>query len=301
VHGRLLLAALLALGLAGCSLKRMAVNRLGDALAKGGAAFASDEDPELIKAAAPFSLKLMESLLAESPRHRGLLFAASSGFTQYTYAFVQQEADELEENDFAAAMQMRARARRLYLRARDYGLRGLEASHPGLAQALRRDPQAALRRAGPADVPQLYWTAVSWAGAVSITKDNAGLIADLPIVEALVDRALELDESFEQGALHTFLITYEMSRQNATGEPVERSRRHFEQALGLAKGRQASPYVALAEAVCLKEQNRAEFEARLNQALAIDADAYPELRLVNLVMQRRARWLLAHTKQLFVE
>src|SRR5436190_8814308 len=85
----------LALALAsGCSIKRMAINKLGDALAGAGTTFASDDDPELVKAAVPFSLKLVESLLAESPRHRGLLLAACSGFTQYSFAFVNEEADE---------------------------------------------------------------------------------------------------------------------------------------------------------------------------------------------------------------
>src|SRR5512141_2634114 len=83
----------------GCSLRRMAVNKVGDALAGSGTTFASDDDPELVKAAAPFSLKLMESLLNENPRHEGVLLAAASGFTQYGYAFVQQEADELEDKD----------------------------------------------------------------------------------------------------------------------------------------------------------------------------------------------------------
>src|SRR5262245_23362409 len=72
----------LALMLCGCSIKKMAINRLGDALAGGGNTFASDDDPELVKAAVPFSLKLIESLLAESPSHPGLLLAATSGFVQ---------------------------------------------------------------------------------------------------------------------------------------------------------------------------------------------------------------------------
>src|SRR6266850_1811609 len=80
---RLLLLALLAGMASGCSIKRLAVNQLGNALAGGGTAFASDDDPELIKAAVPFSLKLVESLLEQSPRHRGLLLAATSGFVQY--------------------------------------------------------------------------------------------------------------------------------------------------------------------------------------------------------------------------
>ena len=116
-----LLPAVLALLLgSGCSMKTVAANKLGDALAQGGTTFSGDDDPDLIRAAVPFSLKLMESLLNASPQHPGLLLATASGFTQYSYAFVQQEADELEDKDVAAATHMRERARRLYLRARSY-------------------------------------------------------------------------------------------------------------------------------------------------------------------------------------
>src|SRR5882672_1559754 len=127
----------------GCSIKKIAISKLGDALAGGGTTFASDDDPELVKAAVPFSLKLIESLLAESPRHRGLLLAACSGFTQYSFAFVNQEADEKADTDMAAADLLRARAKRLYLRARNYGLRGLEVKHPDFEHALRKNPKAA--------------------------------------------------------------------------------------------------------------------------------------------------------------
>src|SRR5512133_3638523 len=167
----------------GCSIRRMAVNKVGDALSGSGTTFASDDDPELVKAAVPFSLKLMESLLSESPRHKGLLLATASGFTGYTYAFVQQDADEAEDKDFNAAAALKARARRLYLRARDYGLRGLEREHPGLNKTLAENPSAAAGIATRKDVPLLYWTAVSWAAAISVSKDSPDLIADVPKVE----------------------------------------------------------------------------------------------------------------------
>ena len=63
----------------GCSVKRFAINRLGDSLANSGTTYAADDDPELVGQALPFSLKLVEGLLAESPRHRGLLLTAASG------------------------------------------------------------------------------------------------------------------------------------------------------------------------------------------------------------------------------
>ena len=103
--------------LPGCSIKKMAINSLGNALAEAGDTYASDEDPELIEGAVPFGLKTIESLLAESPRHKGLLYAAVSGFTQYAYAFVLQDADFIEDEDYDRAEHQRDRAKRLYLRA----------------------------------------------------------------------------------------------------------------------------------------------------------------------------------------
>ena len=295
------LVAGLCVGLGGCStIKHTAASQLSDALAGSGTVFASDNDPELVRAAVPFSLKLMESLLSVNPEHRGLLLAAASGFTEYSYAFVQQDADELAEKDFAASRALRDRARRLYLRARDYGLRGLDTTHPGFTQKLRSDPAAAVRTAGVDDVPLLYWTAAAWGAAIALSKDNADLIADQALVEALIDRALELNERFDYGAIHGFLITYEMARQGAAGEPAARARQHFDRAMELGQGGQAGPLVNLAEAVALARQDRPEFEALLRRALAIEADARPEWRLLNLTMQRRARWLLGRADELFL-
>ena len=275
-------------------------NQVGNALAAGGTTFASDDDPELVKAAVPFSLKLMESLLAESPKHKGLLFATTSGFTQYGYAFVQQDADELEAKDFAAAEVMRARAKRLYLRARNYGLRGLEVAHRGFTNQLAATPHEAVKKLTKRDVPQIYWTAAAWGSAISLSKDDPATIAEIPQMEALIDRALELDESYGDGAIHSFLINYEMSRQGAKGDAAERAREHFDRAVVLTQGKQASPFVTLAETVCVEKQDVKQFEDLLNRALAINADAQPESRLVNLVMQRRARWLLSRKDDLFL-
>ena len=285
----------------GCSVTKFAANRAGDALSGSGTTFASDDDPELIKAAVPFSLKLMESLLAKTPKHQGLLLSTCSGFTQYSFAFVEQDADETAPRDFTAARAQYVRARRLYLRARDYGLRGLTVVHPPFREELLRNPQASLARTTVADVPLLYWTAASWAKAITLSKDDPELLADLPIVEAMIDRALALDERFDRGAIHGFLISYEMIRPRGEGEAGNRARKHFERAVELAHGKIAAPYVSLAEATCISTQDRKGFEALLQQALAIDADQQPEDRLVNLVMQKRARWLLSRRDELFVE
>lgn len=265
----LLLAGAVLLALQACSLRQYAVQGLGEAIAGADALFAADDDPQLVREAAPFSLKLVEALLAERPRDPALLGAAARGFTQYAYAFVQQDAEEIEERDVAEARRLEERARRLYRRARDYGVRGL-------AQA-------------PDDVALLYWTGASWAALIALSKDDPEALAQLPEVSALLARALALDESFGQGALHVLMIGFQPAR----------AREHFERAMALSRGTQAAPLVALAEALCVPEQRRAEFEALLHRALAVDTAEAGASRLANLVAQRRARWLLSRTERLF--
>ncbi|MFL6301541.1 MAG: TRAP transporter TatT component family protein [Terriglobales bacterium] len=284
----------------GCSVKQYAINKLGDSLAKSGTNYASDNDPELVGAALPFSLKLIEGLLEESPKHQGLLFAASSGFTQYSYVYVQEQADELEATDIARATELRDRARRLYVRGRDYGLRALEAQHPGFGDKLRQDPRAAAAVLHKNEVPAAYWTAVSWAAVIGVSKEKPATIAEQPQVEALIDRAAALDPDYGAGAIDGFLISYEPARPDSRADFAKRCRSHFERAVELSHGQMASHYVALAEAVTVQKQDRSQFDSLLKQALAIDADQRPEWRLANLIYQRRARWLLSREDELFV-
>jgi predicted anti-sigma-YlaC factor YlaD len=290
-----------ALSLSGCSIKRMAISSLGDALSSGSSStFAKDDDPELVRDAIPFALKTIESLIDASPRHQGLLTAAASGFTQYGFAFIQQEADFTEAQDLDRATQMRQRAKRLYLRASDYGLRGLELDIPGFRERIIRDADATLAKATRKDVPLLYWTAAAWGAALAIDVNDSELAIRQTAIEKMMHRALVLDESFEMGALHDFFITWEAAHASAGGS-VAKAREHFARATQLADGRRAAPYVGLAEAVSITENNKKEFESLLKQALAVDINKAPEQRLANVINQRRARWLLSRIDDLFVD
>lgn len=291
----------LMVGLAGCSVRKSAVSLMADALSSGGGVFASDDDPELVKDAIPFGLKTYESLLVELPEHRGLLLSLSSGFVQYAYAFVQLPADLVDADDARAARALRARARKLYLRGRDYGLRGLEAAHPGFGRELGTDRAAALARCTKEDVPLLYWTGAGWAGALTAAKDDLDLVAELPTAAAFVERVLELDPGFGQGAAEEFMISYEGSRSEAMGGSSERAKAHYDKALALSGGRRASVHLALAESVAVGKQDVKEFRRLLALALAVDPEADPSQRLANTLALRRAAWLENRIPDLFLE
>ncbi len=294
----LLCVALLA---SGCSVKKLAANAFADAIAQSGDSYAADNDIQFIGQATPFGLKTMEALLAQTPRHRGLLLAAARGFTQYAYVYIEQPANEMEIDDISGAYAQRERARLMYLRARDYGLRGLALRQPQIRAQLADDPVAALSETVGEDVPLLYWTAAAWASSISLSKDDPAALLDLPAVEAIARRALALDQDFDQGVLHVFLGSWEMSQQGLRGDAEQRARDHFRQAIELSGGLQAAPFVAHAESISVATNNRREYEQMLSRALAVDVDADPKNRLANLVMQRRARWLLDNKDLYFLE
>jgi tetratricopeptide (TPR) repeat protein len=196
---------------------------------------------------------------------------------------------------------MNLRAKNLYIRARDYGLRGLDVRHGHFSELVRQDPKAAVAKANKDDLDLLYWTGLSWMAAISIGKDDPELISDVPQAEALVYRAYELNPDYDEGALHDFLITYEGGKPAAMGGSDKKAKEHFDRALVLNHGQSASTYVNYAEAVDVKDQNKEEFEDMLNKALAIDPDKKPGTRLVNLITQKRARWLLDHEDSLFAQ
>ncbi|MEZ5417805.1 MAG: TRAP transporter TatT component family protein [Vicinamibacterales bacterium] len=298
--GRLVMAAGLAVTLAGCSIKTFAVNKLGDALsAPGPSVYTTDDDPELIRAALPFSLKTVESLLQTSPKHKGLLLTACSGFTSYANAFVQLDAEALESTDYEESERLKARARRLYLRGRDYCMRRLELKRPGLREALAKDPATALGTA-KYDVDELYWLGASWGSAIAVGVDQPDLVADFPVVRTLMERALAIDEDYADGAIHEVFITLDGMSPSMGGDAA-RARQHFDRAVALSKGRSASAYVAMAASVAQPAQDKDEFLALLDKALAVNPDDVPDIRLATLIAQRRARILQSRVDELFTD
>lgn len=292
-----LLTASLLLG--GCSLKKLAVSAIADSLAGGGGNFATDDDPELVGQALPFALKTVESLLEADPKNTKLLLFACQGFTQYGFAYVELPAAELEAVNYTAARAQRDRALKLYLRARGYCLRALDASWPDSSRLLLKDAKAALAKTTKKDVPLLFWTASSWGAAIAAGSDRPDLVVDWPVAKALLARALELDPDWDRGSLHEAMVLVE-ALPEAMGGSEERAWQRWQRALELNGGARASTYVAWASTISLRKQDRVEFLDLLDKALAIDVDRYPAERLANLLQQRRARHLLSRVDELFL-
>ena len=298
--GRVAVCFGLVLATGGCSLRSMAVNAMVPALANP-AVYLSEEDPELVRDALPFLLKTIESLLESEPDQREALLFASTGFALYANAFLSVDAELAEWDDYEVAEALNTRVVRMYVRARDYGLRLIELDHPGITERLRREPETAVTVFGVEDVETLYYLGGAWSLAIVSGLDQPSLIADIPVARALLDRALVLDEAYSRGALHAAFVSLEGSVPEAMGGSPARAREHFARAVELSSGLDAGPYVALASSVVIADEDRDEFVTLLETALAIDTDEEPSNRLLNLIAQKRASSLLAHIDDLFFE
>jgi predicted anti-sigma-YlaC factor YlaD len=298
----LIVAALLPVA-AGCgAIKHAAINNVASVLSKSGTSVTSDDDPDLVGQAIPFTIKLYEGLLESIPDNREFLLATCALSTQYGYAYLESDADILGEPRHDEAVALRERALNMYLRGRKYCLRALDRRFEHISKDLAGDQatmeHAVARFKDKKDVPMLYWTAASWGAAISLGKDKPLIAIDFPVVRALAERALALDESYNAGALHEMMITLD-SLPEALGGNAENARKHFDRAVELQKGLSPGPYVAFAMGVAQPAQDREQFTKLINQALAIDPEKDPNNRLVTKLTQRRAKALLDQIDSLF--
>lgn len=285
--------------LTACSIQKIAINSLSGVLADGNAVFESDDDPAFVGEALPFSLKLIDALLLEQPDQQDLLLAGASGYVFYSYAYLARAADEVSLRDIDAARELRARAANLLLRAHEYASRALELRYPGIRAALFEDPAAAVRAVDGSgrSIEMLYWSAASLALAISSSRNDSALLARAEEVEAQLERALALDEAWNDGALHELAI----GSAALTGIDRDAVDRHYARALELSAGSRAGLFVGYAEATAIPAQDRSAFVGLLERALALDVDAHQQLRLVNTLAQQRAEWLLENLDELFLE
>jgi hypothetical protein len=297
-------AAILAAGalLCGCAtVNNLAVKRVASTLSEGGGTVTSHNDPELVAAATPFALMLHESLLASVPNYEPLLTTTCSLYTQYAFGFIAADAEALQRDSYDRSKELNDRAFKLADRGKSYCWRGLEVKFRGISQALKADAAHALARTKKENVELLYWSAASLGAAISAGGlDHPDLLIDWPVVRALAERAIALDEAWSNGALPELMITVE-SQNEALGGSEDRARRYFARAIEIQRGSSPGPYVALAAGLVKNKQDRAEFTRLLEHALAIDPDKDPSHRLATLITQKRARLLLERIDDLFLE
>ncbi|MCL2763357.1 MAG: TRAP transporter TatT component family protein [Treponema sp.] len=284
--------------LTGCSINTLVANALtGDG---GSAVFTGDSDPALIGDALPFAIKMYEALLDSTPKHQGLRLVTGSLFIMYANAFVQGPAEMLHTVEWRQRDAELQRAKRLYLRGCDILYGALDLKYRGFSEATMREGtlQPLLKKCKKDDVGLLYWTVAGGLSAYAIDVLDFDLSVRIPEWAAMMQRAYELDPHYSGAALDEFFILFYASLPDTLGGDKERAKYHFQQALEKTGGNSASAYIAYAESICVPDDYES-YKSYLEKALAIDPDADPSMRLVTIISQRKAQWLLDNAWKYF--
>lgn len=249
------------------------------------AAVLDQEDAFLVRDGAPAYLIAIDGLIEGDPENETLLLAGARLYSAYSSAFVDEPV----------------RAKRLTTRAKRYGWRAMCERSQAVCDASAGsfdDFQQALAETDEDDLPALYGYGSAWATWVQTNSADWNAIADLPKVQALMERIVELDSSYEEGGAHLYLgVLYTLRPESLGGQPAL-GREHFELAIQDSDGRNL-----MAKVLFARQYSRLVFDRELHDMLLVEViEADPVERgytLSNVMAQEMARELLAESDEYF--
>ncbi len=262
--------------LAGCSwIIGRATSSMADSLSD---AIINQSDPETVRQGAPAFLLMMDGFIGNSPKNGSLLQGAAKLYAVYGAVFVDDPV----------------RAKRLTERGFNYGRRALCVEQDSVCEMheLAYDEFiASLHRLKAGDTPALFAYTVSWLAYIRTHSSNWGSVADLPKVEASLERIQALDKNYESAAVHQYLGILNTLRPAALGGAPELGRSHFEQAVEITDGQDLSIKLEYARSYA-----RLVYDRELHDMLLVQVvEANPEVlgfTLFNTLAQAEAQSLL---------
>ena len=234
----------------------------------------------------PANISMLNGMIHLDPENVQLHVYAAQAYYGLSYGFN-------EDNDIE-------RAGRFYQRGLKHGLTALELS--GLKNAKKLSPgelELRLQKLYKDDVAALFWTASNWAKWVDLNRDNAESLVQLPKATAMMQRVLELDETFYYGSAHMYFGVYYGSRAQTLGGDYKKSRQHFDQAREITDNKLLVADLLQAQYLARQMFDQDDFHQRLTKIVDAPEDLYPELTLLNQISKRKAKLLLSKEKQWF--
>ena len=243
-------------------------------------------DLRIIREGMPAYLMLMDGMIEALPDNERLLIAAAQGYSSFASVFVEDQDKEY--------------AKLLFERGRQYALRSLEIR--GLKDPLQTpfdDFKEGLKGLGKKDASYIFWGATCWANWIRLNLDSMEALAELPRVEWMMKRVLEIDEGFYYGGPHLFMGIWFASKPKIAGGDLKKAQGHFLKALELGKGKFLMAYVYYATYYARQALDKDLFISTLQKVWETPADISPELTLLNTVAKEKAKELLTHVEEYF--
>jgi hypothetical protein len=286
-----IIALLLAVSLnlfTGCSFRERIVIWAAKPVIEGAIqSLLSETDIELARTGLESELKLLEGMIVTRPHDSELLVLATQGFTGYAMMFVE----DVDQN----------RARLLYERGKNYGLRALALSIPEFTdEGLKLDEfNLLIEKLKDCDIPAVYWTAAAWASRINLEKTSPKAMMESPRAVNLMQWVLETEPHFYYSAPLWFFGTYYATLPPMMGGSPKKSNEYFQSALKTDGDRFLWGRLLYAKTYAVQVLDRELFEEQLKFILKSAENEPNDLRLLNRIAALKAEELLARSGELF--
>jgi hypothetical protein len=283
---RLIVLLITSLFLSACSMDRMLVRSSVPLIEGGVEALNHETDLDLAEDSIPANLNMLLGMIKIDPENAQLHTFAAQAFYGLAYGFNEDSRPE--------------RASEFYLRGKKHGITALELSGArNLADGTIDDFNSEVGKMRKNDVAAMFWAASCWAKWVDMHRDMPEAIAELPRATALMQRVLELDDTFYYGGAHMFFGVYYGSRAPAIGGNFEKSLQHFDRAREITDGRLLIPDLLQAQYLARQQFDQEQFHRLLSGIIDAPDDLMPELALQNQIAKRKAAILLEKEAEWF--
>lgn len=262
----------------GCSIK-------SDLMSSLSTTILNNNDLEMVEAGAPAYLLMVDSLINQDPDSETVLATGARLYTAYADVFVTD----------------RDRSKKLSDKALGYAENALCLADDH-ACGLRRMPfddfKTVLDRMDEDQLPYLFTMGNAWASWIMSHRDDFNALADISRIEALMNRVVAIDETFQDGGAYLYLATLSTFLPPALGGKPEQGKIYFEKAIELSGGKNLMTKVMYAKLYARMIFDRPLHDRLLREVMETDPEI-PGYVLINTYAQRSARQLMESADDYF--
>lgn len=269
-------------------------------------AFMGETDPVIVQEVLPTVLKLYEITHISNPSHQGNTVMLGSLNVMYANLCIESNAELMTDprllDEQVAEFE---RARIHYMRGHDLIFSVFDSRWQGFSEAVNGDDAEKIKqfteKITKNDVNAVYWACAGYFASFALNPLDVNMIGSIKGHIALLEKAASLMPEYSNGAIWDVLTQIYVAAPGDFGGDYERGVYCHEQAMKVSGGKTAGIFVTKAKAFCIPNGDKNGFIEACNAALSIDADSDPSQTLMNVISQNKARNLLKHIDDYFIE
>jgi hypothetical protein len=238
----------------------------------------NNDDLYLVKEGAPAYLLMIDSLISNDPENTNLLTTAAMLYTAYSDLFIKDKD----------------RARKMADKALNYANQAICFETDDACNLKSKSFETfekIISNMQQKQVPVLFALGNAWSAWIMANKNDFNAIADMAHIELIMQRVVELDESYKGGAAYLYLGTMATLLPPALGGKPKISKHYFDKAVDLSRGKNLMVKVLFAKLYARMIFDRTLHDRLLNEVIAADPDIQG-YTLVNTWAQIQARELI---------